>query len=76
MREAVGARGAPLLRLPPCSPDPDPIEQAFAEIKALLRKAAARTVEELWNATGGFLGRFTPAECANQLANCGYPRSA
>ncbi len=76
VREAVEARGASLLYLPPYSPDLNPIEQAFAKLKALLRKAAARTVEEWWNAIGGFLGRFTPAECANYLANSGYPRSA
>jgi transposase len=76
VREAVEARGASLLYLPPYSPDPNPIEQAFAKLKALLRKAAARTVEEVWNALGSFLGRFSPAECANYLANSGYPRSA
>jgi transposase len=76
VREAAEARGASLLYLPPYSPDPNPIEQAFAKLKALLRKAAARTVEEVWNALGSFLGRFSPAECANYLANSGYPRSA
>ena len=74
--EAVEARGASLLYLPPYSPDLNPIEQAFAKLKALLRKAAARTLEALVDAIGGFLGRFAPAECANYLANSGYPRSA
>jgi transposase len=76
VREAIEARDAGLLHLPPYSPDPNPIEQAFARLKALLRKAAERTVDGLWNAIGGLLGRFSPAECANHLANSGYPRSA
>ncbi len=76
VREAVEARGASLLYLPPYSPDLNPVEQAFAKLKALLRKAAARTVEELWNAIGNSLGRFTPGGCANYLASSGYPRSA
>ena len=76
VREAVEARGASLLYLPPYSPDLNPIEQAFAKLKALLRKAAARTLEALVDAVGGSLGRFAPAECANYLANSGYPRSA
>ena len=75
VREMVQARGASLLYLPPYSPDLNPIEQAFAKLKALLRKAAARTVEELWAAIGSLLGRFSPTECANYLANSGYPRS-
>ena len=76
VREAVEARGASLLYLPPYSPDLNPIEQAFAKLKALLRKAAARTLEALVDAVAGSLGRFAPAECANYLANSGYPRSA
>ena len=51
-------------------------EQAFAKLKALLRKAAERTVDGLWNAIGQLLDLFPPAECANYLANSGYPRSA
>ncbi len=76
VREAVAARGASLLDLPPYSPDLNPIEQAFAKLKALLRAVAARTVEELWAAIGSLLDRFSPAECARSLAHCGYPRSA
>ena len=76
VREAIEAQGAELRYLPPYSPDLNPIEQAFAKLKALLRKAAERTVDGLWNAIGGLLGRFSPAECANYLANSGYPRSA
>ncbi len=76
VREAVEAREASLLYLPPYSPDLNPIEQAFAKLKALLRAAAARTVEELWTAIGALLGQFSPAECANYLAHSGYLRSA
>lgn len=76
VREAIEARGASLLYLPPYSPDLNPIEQLFAKLKALLRKAAARTVEALWTAIAQFLDRFPPAECANYIANAGYARSA
>jgi transposase len=76
IREAIEARGATLLYLPPYSPDLNPIEQAFAKLKALLRTAAERSVDGLWKAIGRLLDRFSPAECANYLANSGYPRSA
>jgi transposase len=76
IREAIEARGATLLHLPPYSPDLNPIEQAFAKLKALLRTAAERSVDGLWKAIGRLLDRFSPAECANYLANSGYPRSA
>jgi transposase len=72
VREAVEASGARLLFLPPYSPDLDPIENAFSKLKALLRKAAARTVEELWTVIGTSLDAFTPAECTNYLAAAGY----
>jgi transposase len=72
VREAIEARGAKLIYLPPYSPDLNPIEQAFAKLKALLRKIAARTVTTLWDALGDLLDRFTPQECANYLANAGY----
>ncbi len=75
VRKAIEARGAELLYLPPYSPDLNPIENAFAKLKALLRKAAERTVEGLWNAIGRLLDCFPPAECANYIANSGYPRS-
>ena len=74
--EAIAARSAELRYLPPYSPDLNPIEQAFAKLKALLRRAAERTVDGLWNAIGQLLDLFPPAECANYLANSGYPRSA
>jgi transposase len=72
VREAIEARGASLLYLPPYSPDLNPIEQSFAKFKALIRKAALRSRDALWNAIGQFLGRFTPQECTNYFANAGY----
>ncbi len=72
IRQAIEARGAALLHLPPYSPGLNPIEQVFAEFKAMLRRASARSVEALWTAIRDLLGAFTPAECGNYLANCGY----
>lgn len=72
IREAIEAAGARLLYLPPYSPDLNPIEQSFSKLKTLIRKAAARTREALWNAIGRFVGRFAPRECANYFANAGY----
>jgi len=72
VREAVEARGARLLYLPPYSPDLNPIEQVFAKLKALLRKAAVRTIDGLWTAIGDLLDSFSQEECANYLANVGY----
>jgi transposase len=71
-RKAIEAAGARLLFLPPYSPDFNPIEQAFAKIKALLRKAAARTVDALEAAIAAALDAFSPAECANYFTNSGY----
>jgi transposase len=68
----IEAAGASLLYLPPYSPDFNPIEKLFAKFKALLRKAAERTVEGLWNAIGKTLHRFTPSECANYFTAAGY----
>jgi transposase len=65
-----------LLYLPPYSPDLNPIEQAFAKIKALLRAKALRTIDALCNALGGFVACFTPKECANFLRHSGNFRSA
>jgi transposase len=70
--EAIRAVGASVLYLPPYSPDLNPIEQFFAKLKALLRKTAARTKEALWEAVGQHLDEFTPEECQNYLAHCGY----
>jgi transposase len=75
VREAVEAVGATLRYLPPYSPDLNPIEQFFAKLKSLLRKAAARTLETLNHAIAHALTRFSPTECANFLANSGYPHS-
>ena len=72
VREAIEARGARVLYLPPYSPDLSPIEQSFAKFKALIRKAAARTREALWNAIGQILARFMPQECANFFRKAGY----
>jgi transposase len=72
VREAIEACGASLLYLPPYSPDLNPIEQSFSKLKALIRKAAARTREALWDAIGQFLPRFPPQECANYFAEAGY----
>jgi transposase len=73
--QAITAAGASILYLPPYSPDLNPIEQLFAKLKALLRKAAARTREELWDTIGSLLDTFTPAECRNYLENAGYASS-
>jgi transposase len=72
VREAIEARGARLRYLPPYSPDFNPIELAFAKLKALLRTAARRTVDALWHAIGHALDAFSPAECARYLAHAGY----
>jgi len=72
VRDAIEAAGASLLYLPPYSPDFNPIENAFSKLKALLRKAAERTVEGLWNTIGALLPAFTPQECANFFAAAGY----
>lgn len=75
VRETVAARGASVLYLPPYSPDLNPIEMAFAKLKALLRAAEPRTIDALWRAIGNLLDRFTPAQCRNMLRHAGYPRS-
>ena len=72
VREAIRAVGASVLYLPPYSPDLNPIEQLFAKLKALLRKATARTKDALWITIGQALDAFPTAECQNYLANCGY----
>jgi transposase len=72
VRRAIRAAGAKLFFLPPYSPDLNPIEQVFAKLKTLLRKADERTVETTWKRIGLLLHCFAPAECANYLANAGY----
>ena len=72
VREAIEAAGARLLYLPPYSPDFNPIEQLFAKLKALLRRAAERSVAGLWNRIARLLDQFPPDECANYFRNAGY----
>ena len=72
VQEAIRAAGASVLYLPSYSPDLNPIEQLFAKLKALLRKAAARTRDALWETIGTSLEVFTPAECQNYIVNSGY----
>lgn len=72
VREMIEAAGAALLYLPPYSPDFNPIENAFAKLKAHLRRAAERTVDGLWSAIGRIIDTFTPAECRNYFAAAGY----
>ena len=72
VRTAIRAAGAKLFFLPPYSPDLNPIEQVFAKLKTLLRKAAERTVEATWRRIGTLLDAFAPPECSNYLKNAGY----
>lgn len=72
VRTLIEAAHASVLYLPPYSPDFNPIENAFAKLKALLRKTAARTQDTLWDAIGKFVDHITPTECANMLAAAGY----
>ena len=72
VRAAIRAAGARLFFLPPYSPDLNPIEQVFAKLKTLLRKAAERTVEATWKRIGALLDRFPPDECSNYFRNAGY----
>ena len=72
IRQAIRAAGARLLFLPPYSPDLNPIEQVFAKLKHLLRKAAERTAQATWQRIGSLLDAFSPAECRNYLVNAGY----
>ena len=72
VRSAIEAAGASLRHLPPYSPDFNPIEQAFSKLKALLRKAAARTISDLWAAIAEAIPRFSRGECANYFQAAGY----
>ena len=72
VREAIEAVGAKLLYLPPYSPDLNPIELAFAKFKTGLRKAAERTVDDLWRRIGIIIDDFSPQECQNYLCHDGY----
>lgn len=72
IRQAIRDAGAKLLFLPPYSPDLNPIEQVFAKLKTLMRKAAERTVEDTWRRLGKLLDQFNAQECANYIKNAGY----
>lgn len=71
-REMIEAAGARMLFLPPYSPDFNPIEKAFSKLKALLRKAAERTVSGLWDRIGQLIGFVQPQEAQNFFNSCGY----
>ena len=72
VRQAIRAGGAKLFFLPPYSPELNPIEQVFAKLKHLLRKAAARSHDTVCHAIGQILPDFSPDECANYFRNSGY----
>jgi len=72
VRHAIEGAECRLLYLPPYSPDFNPIEKAFAKLKALLRAKAERTVEGLWNTVGQIVTLFDPQECENYFKSCGY----
>ena len=72
VRQMIRKAGARLWYLPPYSPDLNPIEQVFAKLKTLLRKANERSVETTWRRIGHLLDAFAPTECANYLVNSGY----
>ena len=72
VRRALRAAGVHLLFLPPYSPDLNPIEQMFAKLKHLMRRAAERNVEQTWRRIGALLDRFSAEECARYLVNSGY----
>ena len=70
--EAIEGVGVQVLYLPPYSSDMNPIEQVFAKLKALLRKAKERTTDDLWDRIGKLLDEFSAIECANYLVHSGY----
>lgn len=72
VQEIIENAGATILYLPPYSPDFNPIEQAFAKLKALLRKAAERSFDNLWKTIGTIIELFEPNECQNYFINSGY----
>ena len=75
VRRLIRSAGAKLIFLPKYSPDLNPIEQVFAKLKHLLRKAAARNFDSICTAIGKLLDSFTPEECANYFENSGYARA-
>ena len=72
VRRAIRAAGAHLLFLPPYSPDLNPIEQMFAKLKTLLRKADERSIAAVWHRIGNLLNAFSPQECQNYFSHAGY----
>ena len=72
LKKAIEAAGARLIYLPPYSPDFNPIEMAFSKLKAMLRKAAPRTIPELWDVIGEAIDKFNAPECRNYFATAGY----
>lgn len=72
IQQLIEAAGATLRFLPPYSPDFNPIEKAFAKLKAMLRRAEERTVMGLWNLIGRIVDLLQPDECANYFKSCGY----
>lgn len=72
VRQAIERAGATLRFLPPYSPDFNPIEMAFSKLKAILKKAACRTIDDLWETIGGAVDTFKPAECQNYFNAAGY----
>ena len=72
VRDAIRAAGAKRIFLPAYSPDLNPIEQVFAKLKHLMRKAGERTIDATWNRLGTSLDHFSPQECANYFRNAGY----
>lgn len=76
VRTAIHAAGARLAYLPPYSPDLNPIENAFAKLKSMLRSAGQRTIDGLWSFLGRALDVYSPTECANYFRHCGYRATA
>jgi len=72
VKEAIEAVGATIRYLPPYSPDLNPIEQLFSKLKAMLRKAAMRTVVALWDEIGRLIDTVSPNECRNYFQAAGY----
>jgi transposase len=72
VRKAIERAGARLIYLPPYSPDFNPIEMAFSKLKAMLRKAAPRTIPELWRVIGEAIDKFNVRECQNYFDVAGY----
>jgi len=75
-RQAIEAAGARVVFLPPYSPDFNPIENAFAKLKQLVRSAAKRTIEELWSFLGQAINAFAASECLSYFRHCGYAATA